>query len=940
MTRDLKLWCSLATGLLPLLVSCSSVPETVPTVGSLNEHGVPMGDDIVIEASRLKAIASYRRLLDISKENQSTPEVMRRLADLQIAASDEDWTSNEPRVDSDPAKDPNIARYHDSIALYEKVIRDYPNHDLNDHTLYQLSRAYDHMGQQDKVLSVLNRLVHEYPDSLYIPEAQFRRGELLFLAKSFQQAERSYQAVLDQGNNTPFYEHALYKKGWSLFKQNHYSYAVDAFMSLVHHKLHDEVGPTDPATLSRADRELLGDSLRVISLSFSYQSGAFSISEYFNNRTKRPYEDLIYARLGEMYLEMERFSDAAKTYVAFVSRHPDHRKAPIFQMKVIAAYEKGKFPSSVLTAKKDYVDRYQPKADYWKHNDVAQSSEVLVYLRANLTDLAHHYHARAQRSQRKAHYQDAITWYRLYLNSFPEDPQTPEMNFLLAESLFENKQLRDAASEYERTAYHYRPHEKGSEAGYAALISYDKLQQGLNGAEKASVRRQSIQSGLRFADHFSQHPKVARVLTKTCEELFAFDDFKAASAVAKRVIQNHPSAARDLHRTAWIVVAHSAFDTHDYPQAESAYQNTLRLLEKKDKQRSLLQQRLAASIYKQAEISREAGDLDTAIRHFLRIGSVLPNATIRVTAEYDAAAALIELKNWKGAAQVLEAFRSNYPGHDLQSEVTRKLAVVYVQSGQSSKAADEFDRLGRKDTDPKIRQESIWQAAELYTKAGKVDQAISTLKYYVKQYPLPLEQAIEARQQLVQLYDVKNDARKSSYWRKEIIKADQRATSKQTGRTRYLAANAALALAKSENEAYRRIKLTVPLKKSLKEKKRTMKKALTAYGKAADYAIETVTTASAYYIASIYYDFSQALLGSERPRGLSADELEQYDILLEEQAYPFEEKAIEIYETNAQRTSEGVYDEWVKNSMIKLAELLPIRYAKSERSEHLVEAIQ
>jgi TolA-binding protein len=609
-------------------------------------------------------------------------------------------------------------------------------------------------------------------------------------------------------------------------------------------------------------------------------------------------------------------------------------------MKVIAAYEKGKFPSSVLTAKKDYVDSYQPKAEYWQRNDIAQSSEVLAFLRINLIDLARHYHALAQRSQRKSHYQDAITWYRLYLKSFPEDLHTAEMNFLLAESLFENKQLHEAALEYERTAYHYPPHQKASEAGYAALISYNKLQMGLNAEDKVSVRRESIQSSLRFADHFSQHPKVARVLIKASEELFAFGDFKAAYALAKRVIQNYPSAARDLQRTAWIVAAHSAFDTGDFQQAESAYQHALGFLEKKDKQRSLLQQRLAASIYKQAEISREAGDLDAAIRHFLRIGSVLPNATIRATAEYDAAASLIELKNWKGAAQVLEAFRSHYPGHDLQPEVTRKLAVVYLQGGQNSKAADEFGRLGRKDTDPKIRQESIWQAAELYTKAGKVDQAVSTLKYYVKQYPFPVEQAIEARQKLVQIYDAKNDTRRSSYWRKEIIKADRLAASKQTGRTRYLAANAALTLAGSANEAYRRIKLTVPLKKSLKEKKHNMKKALTAYGKAADYAIETVTTASAYYIASIYYDFSQALLGSERPRGLSADELEQYDILLEEQAYPFEEKAIEIYETNAQRTSEGVYDEWVIKSMIKLAELLPIRYAKSERSEQFVKSIQ
>jgi hypothetical protein len=58
--------------------------------------------------------------------------------------------------------------------------------------------------------------------------------------------------------------------------------------------------------------------------------------------------------------------------------------------------------------------------------------------------------------------------------------------------------------------------------------------------------------------------------------------------------------------------------------------------------------------------------------------------------------------------------------------------------------------------------------------------------------------------------------------------------------------------------------------------------------------------------------------------------LEQYEILLEEQAYPFEEKAIEIHEVNAQRAWQGVYDQWVQSSLKSLQTLLPGRYLKPE----------
>jgi hypothetical protein len=119
-----------------------------------------------------------------------------------------------------------------------------------------------------------------------------------------------------------------------------------------------------------------------------------------------------------------------------------------------------------------------------------------------------------------------------------------------------------------------------------------------------------------------------------------------------------------------------------------------------------------------------------------------------------------------------------------------------------------------------------------------------------------------------------------------------------------------------------------------------MEEALAAYGKAADYGVGEVTTAANYEIAELYHALSKDLYASERPPELTGEELEQYGILLEEQAFPFEEEAIELHETNAARTVEGIYDQWVQKSLAALVELLPGRYAKSEIGESFVEAIR
>ena len=143
-------------------------------------------------------------------------------------------------------------------------------------------------------------------------------------------------------------------------------------------------------------------------------------------------------------------------------------------------------------------------------------------------------------------------------------------------------------------------------------------------------------------------------------------------------------------------------------------------------------------------------------------------------------------------------------------------------------------------------------------------------------------------------------------------------------------------MAEPLRDAFVAAKLTVPLPQSLKLKKSRMEIALAAYNKAAAYAVSDVTTAATYEIAQLYYSLSQDLLASERPGDLDPDALEQYEILLEEQAFPIEERAIELFEVNAARVSEGIYDEWIRKSFGQLALLMPARYAKPERRESYV----
>jgi hypothetical protein len=298
------------------------------------------------------------------------------------------------------------------------------------------------------------------------------------------------------------------------------------------------------------------------------------------------------------------------------------------------------------------------------------------------------------------------------------------------------------------------------------------------------------------------------------------------------------------------------------------------------------------------------------------------------------------MEDWSKATSVLEDFRRRYPKEKkLQQGVNEKLALTYTKTGQGAKAAGQMLILAAASGDVAYQRDMMWQAAQMYEEAGKSNKAVDVYKSYIKKYPSPLEPAIEARNYVAEYYRKNNQAKEWGYWLNDIVQADRRGGKQRTARTNYLAAKATLVLARPHQLAYQKTKLKIPLKKSLKKKKAQMQNAIKAYENAINYKVAEVTTAATYEIGEIYHDFARALMQSQRPRKLSAEELEQYELLLEEQAYPFEEKAIDIHVANVKRTQEGIYDEWVKKSLGILGKLQPVRYAKNEKIESYVEIV-
>ncbi|MDH5572613.1 MAG: tetratricopeptide repeat protein, partial [Gammaproteobacteria bacterium] len=727
---------------------------------------------------------------------------------------------------------------------------------------------------------------------------------------------------------------------WSLFKQNNYQAALIAFFKLLDSK--QEYGLTNeleyPSHISRVEKEFLDDILRSISLTVSYMDGVNTLIQYLARHYAQQYEPLLFDRLATMYFTKKRYLDAANTYLAYSRSKPASLLAPDFHEKAIAIYQQAKFSTLVLNAKIDFIKQYGLDSHYWDIHEQSARNRLQPKLTRNIKEMATYYHSQMRQSQQQSDYDQAVYWYKFYIITFPNEQEASEINFMLAEIKAERKLYQEAIIEFEKTAYNYPAHSKSSEAAYAALLLYPQVIKTLPAKEAIQWQRKEIASDLNFADKFSFDSRATIVLANASEKLYDLREYsQAKQTVEKLIARFRPNTQTTLQQAAWIVHGHTNFETANYTDAEKSYTNALKFMTQKSTNRGAIEERLAASIYKQGEQALKEKQTEVASFHFLRIRNVTPTVDIRWTADYDAATILIHAEQWTQAQLLLEGLRQHYSSKEkIQLSISEKLAFIYAKTGHPYQAAKEMEKLASASTDPVYQRDILWQTAELYHNNKHPDDAARLYQNYVKDYPQQFDHTLEAQQFLAEYYTERKNTTESNKWYERIVKQDQNGGKQRTDRSRYLAAQASLILAAPLFREYQNAQLTIPLKKSLKIKKQLMQNTINAYQKVIDYNVIDVTTSATYSIAEIYNDFSRSLMQSQRPRNLKDEALEQYDILLEEQAYPFEEKAISIHQANLKNMANGVWDEWVQKSLDRLKKIQPVRYAKTERVEPYV----
>ncbi len=858
----------------------------------------------------------YQRLFDNSDEPEVRIDALNRLSNIQ-KVTDEDVSFGEEREQQ---------VYRQVLDSYESILDRGSYQGRLDELLYQMAKAHAYTGQAEESIDRLRQLVGLYPLSTLVPEARFRIAEAAFSAGDYAVADSEYSRVISGDGAESLKTKARYMQGWSQYKQGPSAWqrAGETFLAV----LDRFSGETDSfRQIPTGDTELVDDTFRIIALMAAGARGANSLAQWLDNAGGRDYGYLLYDRLADYYASNARYDDSVAVNRRFVDEHPNHPAVPAFVAQNVDVWLMAGRSDRAREARADYVttfsetDRYQALADSYRQRWQAFSRSLADY---------HYDQAEESAADRKREqFRLAANYYRQLA---PRVTEPGELLRLSGDAFLQAGEYRDSLTGFRQAAYDTSGYPGAEDAGWAAVV----LQRGAldsRYALAATLDDLAVQAE-RFAEAFADDPRLPGLNADIANRLLAQGRHDDALRFAEAAIA-HPSTSSQERYSAWLVAGEAFVAGESFGLAENAWRKSLALLESgelpdnRDKDTENLQRQLASSIYYQGEQAANDADTDQAVAHYQRVESVLPGSDIAIKGRYDAANILLQADRWQAAINELNRFRADYPNHELTSTVSEKLVFAYQSSDQPVRAADELMAGAGAETPPWEQQ---LRAAELYHQADAHNRRNRIYVAWLNGAEAaltPPDSDAHIRNQTMRQRLIESDVEPRRY-RAELVEQEL-ASRWHSDDTLAWAGRAAVVLAEGEAAQFAGVSLQHPLGPSLQKKQQALESARERLAQAEQLGGDALRSEILFRRAELYRVMAQDLIASQAPADLNELEAMQYQMLLEEEAYPFEEKAIKLHAENHQRLADGEFDHWVEQSLQVLAKLFPGRYDRDVR---------
>jgi len=723
-----------------------------------------------------RGISDGERLLQAQSDDKVVDEILIRLADLyyyqekdqyleKMQAYDDKLMQYERKEIQEIPEEPH-PEYHKSMAIYQRIIDEFPKSELVDDAVYNRGFILEDLGEHQRANQVYLHLIEAYPESHYVPECYLRLGEYYFNppVNNVNQAISYYKKVLLY-KNSPRYDEALYKLGWSYYRLSQYPEAISYFTTLV-----EEMGAGDETQGAEASvrTDLHEEALAYIAISFIDFGGPDNANAYVEKLGNPQWGLEMIAKLGDIYMqEKEEYLLAIKTYELLLDRTYSTEKGPVVYKKIVDCYQALNDEKKTFETRQKLYEMYKPDGIWWKATDdekaKLQSRRLTEQaLRENIGYMIR----QAEASNRKPLFEKAAEMGEIYLDTYPEDIHAYMIRWNVALILDTRlKQFKEAFEEYLTISLVYNSEqyaqfarEKGlsdiRDAAENAIIVADSLveQEKKSGTEMDQLSRLQAQMSKDIKEFIPFSPanallavaydnyiklfpfdeKTAMILANAGALYYTHNQFDEALKYFKTLVDYFPNS--DEVRNVQYSILESYFGKGDYQSSEVLAKKMLGGTGSNEiKQKA--ESRLAESIFLKAETLSKTNQDKAAADEYYRMALEVPTAPFVDRALFNAGKEYDRIHDYKSAIRAYEHLRASYSGSSLLLDVLNNLAFDYGETGDFQMAGERYESLAELLNYGEKSKDALFNAFVFYGKAGNNLKAIETGESYAIHFP-------------------------------------------------------------------------------------------------------------------------------------------------------------------------------------------------------------
>ncbi len=719
-----------------------------------------------------RGIEDGERLLRMRPDAKMVDEVLIRLADLYYYKEKEDYLNRMKLYDekltqyeqgklSEPPEEPR-PDYHKSMEIYQRIIDEFPQSKLVDDAIYNKAFLFEEMGENKKANQVYLYLIDAYPQSKYVPEAYMRLGEYYFNppVNDLTKAIEFYKKVL-QYKDSPRYDEALYKLGWSYYRLSKYPEAISYYTTLVEDSR--AVEKYNPAGFaSRID--LRSEAIEYIAISFIDFGGPSKAKKYIEKIGNPEWGKDVLRKLGDIYMkEKEDYKNSIAAYKAFLAIASSSPEAPIVQKKIAECYTALNDEQEAFNVRQRLFMDYKAGGAWWNKIE-DEKARLKAYrlaeqaLRENINSVM----KRAEELSSDSLYRKAVELGRTYLKSFPEDLYAYMIRWNIALILDTKLHLyKQALQEYLTISLVYAgdkykkfAREKGlssiKDAAENAIVVADSLVAierrklkklskvniaSLKGKKPVPLTTAEGWLAMTYDNYIKLFPfdkNTATVLANAGALYYTHNKFAEALKYFKTLVKYFPKS-KQIQNVRYSILE-SYFGAQDYDSAEILAKKIIEGNAPKEIKEKA-ERRLGESIFFKAQALSEAGKPSLAGDEFYRMALEVPSLDFADRALFNAGREYEKAHSYDNAIRAYELLWVSYGGSSYLLDALNNLAFDYGEVKKYEKGAEVYETLSNLLKEKEKAKDALYNACIFYEKAENWQKAIETSTAYANHYP-------------------------------------------------------------------------------------------------------------------------------------------------------------------------------------------------------------